>query len=181
MTRRRPNPSLSRGAWTLARYLNERSPAPLPPVVRTDDDALHVAKLAIAAAMPRAVYVVDEHNHYLGTITDKHLTREIFVRLQPALYLQAHARGVTTTLLRLEETAAALSAGSLMQAAPPPISDTETIIGAMRLLYKHDADELPVVNAASELVGVIRALDILREWTEDTLLVQLGDETDSFY
>jgi Mg/Co/Ni transporter MgtE len=41
--------------------------------------------------------------------------------------------------------------------------------------------EAPVVNDAGQLLGVIRALDILREWIEDTLLTQMGDETESFY
>jgi hypothetical protein len=30
-------------------------------------------------------------------------------------------------------------------------------------------------------LGVIRTLDVLREWVEDTLLTQMGDETESFY
>jgi predicted transcriptional regulator len=47
-------------------------------------------------------------------------------------------------------------------------------------LYWADIDELPVINEDEQLLGVIRSLDILREWVEDLLLAQ-GDETGSFY
>jgi hypothetical protein len=46
--------------------------------------------------------------------------------------------------------------------------------------YFQPKDELPVINEDEELLGVIRSLDILREWVEDLLLAQ-GDETGSFY
>ena len=42
-------------------------------------------------------------------------------------------------------------------------------------------DELPVVSETNHLIGGVRVHDILREWIEDSLLVQLGDETESFY
>jgi CBS domain-containing protein len=51
----------------------------------------------------------------------------------------------------------------------------------MHALYRDGSDELPVVDDSGRLVGVIRALDILREWAEDALLMEFGDETESFY
>jgi hypothetical protein len=51
----------------------------------------------------------------------------------------------------------------------------------MSELYRTGADELPVVDTKMQLVGVIRGLDILREWVEDSLLTEFGDETQSFY
>ena len=47
--------------------------------------------------------------------------------------------------------------------------------------YRAKRGEPPVVNDRGQLLGVIRTLDILREWVEDTLLTQMGDETESFY
>ncbi len=174
------NQPLSRGQWTLARYLAERSPAPMPPVARAGDDALHVAKLTVSAPLPHAVYVVDEEDRFLGTIPDGRLAREVFEHLDPGSHLDKHPYA-TRPLLRLREDAAKLTAGDLMLKAPQPISDQKTVASAMRLLGESESDELPVTNAAGQLVGIIRALDILREWVEDTLLVQLGDETESFY
>ncbi len=180
MVERKTNLPLSRGNWTLARYLSERSPAPMPPVARANDDALHVAKLAVGASIPRAVYVVDESDRYLGTITDAHLAHEVFEHLDPSLYVEQHAHA-TTALFRLGEDASRLTARSLMKGGAQLIHDDATVADAMRVLYRTRLDELPVINRDDQLIGVVRALDILREWVEDTLLIELGDETESFY
>lgn len=174
------NLQLSRGQWTLTRYLAERSPAPMPPVVRPGDDALHVAKLAVRAPLPSAVYVVDEDDRYLGTITDGSLARQIFEHLNPTLYFDRHPRA-TTGLFQLTKDAATLTARSLMSATSQTMLEHETVAKAMHALHRSDSDELPVVRPEGQLVGVIRALDILREWVEDTLAMEFGDETESFY
>lgn len=173
------NLPLSRGQWTLARYLAERSPAPMPPVAHADDDALHIAKLAVGAPLPRAVYVVDDDNCYLGTILDRELAREVFEHLSPNLYINRHPRAMTG-LFHLTEDASKRTARSFIRGSQS-IRDQDTLAVAMGALYESESDELPVINSDGKLVGVIRALDILREWVEDTLLVQLGDETESFY
>jgi CBS domain-containing protein len=175
-----PNLQLSRGSWTLSRYLAERSPAPMPPVVRAGDDALHVTKLAVNAPLPRAVYVLDQRSRLLGTINDGDLARTIFEHIDPSCYLDVH-RFPGTHVLQLSESATTISAASLMNDQPLAISDQETVNTAMRRLYTTAVDELPIVDDNGQLVGVIRALDILREWAEDALLMQFGDETESFY
>jgi CBS domain-containing protein len=68
-----------------------------------------------------------------------------------------------------------------MEEQPRALAEQTTVSAAMNELYRAQLDELPVVNDCGQLVGVIRALDILREWTEDTLLTKLGDETESFF
>lgn len=152
----------------------------MPPVARAGDDALHIAKLAVSASIPRAVYVVDEDDRYLGAITDANLTHAVFEHLDPGLYVEQHARA-TTALFRLTEDASRLTARSLMKVGSPSLHDDATMTDALRALYRTGLDELPVINRDGQLVGVVRALDILREWVEDTLLVKLGDETESFY
>ena len=175
-----PNLQLSRGNWTLSQYLAFRSSVPKPPVVREDDDALHVAKLAISASLPRAVYVVDESERLLGTIRDSDLARIIFEHIEPSFYLESH-RYPGTHVLQLTASATTMKASSLMTGEHVTISDGDTINRAMRELYRTQTDELPVVSEDGRLVGVIRALDILREWAEDALLTEFGDETESFY
>lgn len=180
MDMERHNLPLTWGHWTLARYLTERSPAPRPPVVRAGDDALHVAKLAVNAPLPRALYVLDENDDLLGTIYDGDLARKIFEHIDPSNYLETH-RFARTHLLQLTESATTISAASLMTAKPPTISEEESLNTANRELYRAGHDELAVVDDNGQLIGVIRALDILREWAEDLLLTEFGDETESFY
>jgi CBS-domain-containing membrane protein len=149
-------------------------------VVRAGDDALHVAKLAVNAPLPRAVYVVDEDDRLLGTITDGELARRIFEGINPSLYFDSHRHG-GTHFLRRQESVTEMTAQELISETEQWISDTDTLNQAMSQLYISRVDELPVVNQAGQLVGVIRALDILREWAEDALLLEFGDETESFF
>jgi Mg/Co/Ni transporter MgtE len=172
--------SLSRGRWTLARYLATQSPEPMPPVVRAGDDLLHVAKLAVATALGDAVYVVDNDDRYLGAVRNDRLARRVFEHLDPSLFVDEHPRA-TTELSSLGRAVTGLPAHSLIEAGPRPLRSRETIADAMRALYQSKRDEAPVVNDAGQLLGVIRTLDVLREWIEDTLLTQMGDETESFY
>src|SRR5262245_18192102 len=180
MARRRNNLSLSRGRWTLAHYLATRSHEPMPPLVRAGDDLLHVAKLAVTAALGDAVYVVDDDDRYLGAVSNGGLARKVFEQLDPSLFVDAHARA-TTGLLSLGRGVAELQAHSLIEAGPRPLRSSETVADAMRALYQTKRHEAPVVNDAGQLLGVIRSLDVMREWVEDTLLTRMGDETDSFY
>ncbi len=155
------NQPLSRRRWTLERYLAERSPAPMPAMVRVDDDLLDVAKLAAVFPFPRMIYVVDESGQLLGTIPVGHLARAIL--------------GYLDNSTSSEEAKATVE--SLMTRGSVTISDQETIGQAMRVLYFSQQDELPVLDAKGELVGVIRAVEIVREWVEDTLHIKFGDET----
>jgi CBS domain-containing protein len=179
MSQKHPKLLLSRGGWPLARYLATRSPAPMPPVACAGDDVLHVAKLAVASAIPRTVYVVDDEGRYLGAITESRLAQEVFAHLDPGLYVDQHAHA-TTKLLHLGRDVAKSPASSLIETKHQPLLARQTIADAMRALYRSDIDELPVINEDEQLLGVIRSLDVLREWVEDLLLAQ-GDETGSFY
>jgi Mg/Co/Ni transporter MgtE len=152
----------------------------MPPVVRAGDDLLHVAKLAVTTALGDAIYVVDDDDRYLGAVSKANLARRVFEQLDPSLFVDKHARA-TTGLLSLGQGVTGLPAESLIEAGPRPLRGLETIADAMRALYQAKRDEAPVVNDVGQLLGVIRVLDVLREWIEDTLLTQMGDETESFY
>lgn len=175
------NLPLSRRDWTIARFLAERSRAPTPPLTRASDDALHVAKLAVSAPVPTAVYVVDDDERYLGVITDARLAREVFVRLDPNLGFNPNHPWAVSSVLESNQDASRLPAGYLMESGIRALNENESLAATMSALYKSGRDELPVINEAGTLVGVIRTLDIIREWIEDTLQVRLGDETQSYY
>jgi Mg/Co/Ni transporter MgtE len=152
----------------------------MPTTVRAGDDLLHVAKMAITATLGHAVYVVDDDSRYLGAVSHDRLARRVFEQLDPSLFVDEHAHA-TTGLLSLGRSVTGLPAHSLIEAGPRPLRGRDTIADAMRALYESKRNEAPVVNDAGELLGVIRTLDVLREWIEDTLLTQMGDETESFY
>src|SRR5215467_134785 len=98
MAKRRDNLSISRGRWTLARYLATRSPEPMPPVVRASDDLLHVAKVSVATGVQGAVYVVDDDDRYLGAVSKGGLARKVFEQLDPSLFVDEHTHATTGLL-----------------------------------------------------------------------------------
>ncbi len=164
----------------LSRYLAIRSADSMPPIARAEDDLLHVAKLAVATAIGGSVYIVDDDNRYLGAVSKGGLTRKVFEHLDPNLFVEDQARA-TTGLLRLGRNVSGLSARSLIESCHAPLHSRETVTEAMCELYKSKRDEAPVVNDAGQMLGIFRSRDVLREWVEDTLLTQMGDETESFY
>jgi two-component system sensor histidine kinase KdpD len=154
------NEALSRRDWTIEHYLAERSPAPMPAIVRADDDLLDIAKLAAVFPFPRIIYVVDESGRLLGTIRVGQLAHAVFDLLD-----NSNHEGRRTT------------AESLMSRGAVTISDQETIGQATRIIHFSKLDELPVLERQGELVGVIRAMEVIREWVEDTIDTNFGDET----
>lgn len=172
-------PTLSRGVWSLAHYLVERSPAPMPQIVGLRDNVLEVARVAVTFPIPRTIYVINEAAELQGMIPADRLASTIFDLIdsshsrrgrEPAFFKHALVRQASSS--RAEQ---------LMVPVPVTISDDKNLAEAMRILYFSQLDQLVVLNEKKEIVGVIRALDIIREWVEDTLQTQLGDETQSIH
>ena len=69
---------LSRGGWTLAHYLAERSRAPMPQVVGLHDNILDAARVAVTFPIPRTIYVLNESGELLGMIPAERLASSIF-------------------------------------------------------------------------------------------------------
>jgi len=122
-------------------------------------------------------HITAQANYYVG---QEQRVRTSILNPTFPLFVDEHARA-TTGLSHLGQSVAGLPAHSLIEAGPRPLHGRETVADAMRALYQAKSDEAPVVNDAGQLLGVIRTLDVLREWIEDTLLTQMGDETESFY
>jgi two-component system sensor histidine kinase KdpD len=169
---------LSRGIWTLALYLVERSPAPMPQIVGLKDNVLEAARVAVTFPIPRTIYVVNEAGELQGMIPADRLTSAVFELID-----DSHSRNPGGAFFKhaLVKQASTITAESLMVPVPVTITDEKNLSEAMRILYFSQLDQIPVLNEENQIVGVIRALDIIREWVEDTLQTQLGDETQSIH
>src|SRR5215831_4817622 len=170
---------LSRGRWTLAHYLVERSPAPMPQIVGLRDNVLETARVAVTFPIPRTIYVVNEAGELQGMIPGDRLASTIFDLIDhsgskspPRNPLFKHS---------LVKQALSITADSLMIPVPVTITDEKNLAEATRILFSSNLDQVPVLNEKNQIVGVIRALDIIREWVEDTLETELGDETQSIH
>ena len=179
MTETTQFPTLSRGVWTLAHYLVERSPVPMPQIVGLHENVLEVARVAVTFPIPRTIYVVNEAAELQGMISADRLTSTVFDLID-------NSRAASTLRSpfarhNVVKQAAGITAESLIVPVPVTITDEKNLAEAMRILYFSQLDQLPVLNEKQQIVGVIRALDIIREWVEDTLETQLGDETKSIH
>src|SRR5262249_33528845 len=128
--------------------------------------------------IPRTIYVVNEAGELRGMIPADRLSAAIFELIDNSSVTTAF--GSVPFKRAVVNEALTITAESLMVPVPVTISAAQTLSEAMRVLYFSQLDQLPVLNEKSEIVSVIRTLDIVREWVEDTLDTQLGDETQSF-
>ena len=71
-------PTLSRGVWSLAHYLVERSPAPMPQLVGLKDNVLEAARVAVTFPIPRTIYVINEAGELHGMISAERLAATVF-------------------------------------------------------------------------------------------------------
>jgi two-component system sensor histidine kinase KdpD len=168
-------PALSRGVWSLAHYLVERSPAPMPQIVGLKDNVLEAARVAVTFPIPRTIYVINEAGELAGMISADRLAAAVFDLIDSSHSVTSRRNPWSKHAVVKE--ASAITAESLMSPVSVTISDDKNLSEAMRILYFSQLDQLPVLNEKKEIVGVIRALDIMREWVEDTLQTQHGDET----
>jgi len=151
----------------------------MPQLVGLKDNVLEAARVAVTFPIPRTIYVINEAGELKGMIPADRLASAVFglidsshSRTSPASPFFKHA---------VVKEASSITAESLMVPVPVTISDDKNLAEAMRTLYLSKLDQIPVLNEANQIVGVIRALDIIREWVEDTLQTQLGDETRSIH
>ncbi len=168
---------LSRGVWSLAHYLGERSPAPMPQIVGLRDSVLEAARVAVTFPIPRTIYVVNEAGELQGMIPADQLASSIFDLLDSSHSVIAPENPFSKHAL--VQQASAITAESLMVPVPVTISDDKNLAEAVAVLCSSHLDQIPVLNEENQIVGVIRALDIIREWVEDTLETQL--ETQSIH
>jgi two-component system sensor histidine kinase KdpD len=162
---------LSRGVWSLAHYLVERSPAPMPQIVGLKDNVLEAARVAVTFPIPRTIYVVNEAGELLGMIPADRLASTIFGLIEQSS-AETSARNPFAKHALIKE-ASSITAESLMVPVPATISDDKHLSEAVDLLRSSRLDQLPVLNEENQIVGVIRALDVMREWVEETLETEL--------
>jgi CBS-domain-containing membrane protein len=148
-------------------------------MVSPDDDFVHVAKLLVTDMLPRSVYVVDDKDRLLGTISYRRFSKRLLEYLNPALHLSDRPLAVAS-LLEVFENPGMATARSLMLPNARVLRRGDTLSKAIDALYAEDADELPVVDDDGRLMGVVRTSDLLREWVDD-VRTQSGDDTDSWY
>jgi two-component system sensor histidine kinase KdpD len=149
----------------------------MPQIVGLRDNVLEAARVAVTFPIPRTIYVVNEAGELQGMIPADRLASTIFDLIDSSTP-ETSAQSPFSKHAIVKE-ASSITAESLMVPVPVTISDDKNLAEAMMALCSSHLDQIPVLNEETQIVGVIRALDIIREWVENTLETEL--ETQSIH
>jgi len=120
-----------------------------------------------------AVPVLSLQGKVLGVISENDLLRKEELQRDPdgehSIHLTYRAR---------RDMATAQTAGELMSTHPPTVRPDATVAEAARLMDRHDAACLPVVDDSGKLLGVVGRRDLLRVLASDDTGPLPGPEGD---
>ena len=145
---------LSRGIWSLAHYLVERSPAPMPQIVGLGDNILEAARVAVTFPIPRTIYVVNEAGELQGMIPADRLDSTIFGLIEKSNSETSAPNAFSKHALIKE--ASGITAESLMVPVPATISDDKHLAEAVHerafavVLSSPQIKEFLLFNASRE-------------------------------
>lgn len=130
-----------------------------PAMVLVNTPLRQVAEKMIEDQRTREVYVVDDRNHFFGVITLRRLARCIFSselpeKLSPTAFL---------------ELISAQTAGDLALRKPAYVAADDPFENLLKVMFRYDLNEIPVVDNQKTIVGNINMLEILSSWLKGDL------------
>ncbi len=132
---------------------------PEPVTVRPDTSLRELVELLINRDY-RAVPVVDEEGRLLGIITNTDLIERGGLRMRVELLGALDPAALAHELDALAASGA--TAAAVMTRQVVTVSPDERVAAAAHLMVSHRLKRLPVVDAASRVVGMLSRADILR-------------------
>ena len=124
-----------------------------PRAVQADSSLRHVVQELIDDRWTRDIYVVDEHQHLLGSITLRRLARFVFAHSVPNL-----------SSAEMLELVSVRHAGDLVQRKAPRVTLNDHLEHLLDVMFRADINEIPVVDANDKLVGALNMLDLVASW-----------------
>ncbi|UCE90776.1 MAG: CBS domain-containing protein [Methanobacteriota archaeon] len=122
--------------------------------VRKDATLREAVEAMVEDSETRKVYVLDDQNKLVGTITLETLLRHAGYRLG------VRKVGMTSFLRMLAE----ISDDKVTDVMNKPISvlHNEMIVNVTRLMVENHLNDLPIVDAENKVMGELNGLDILK-------------------
>jgi len=125
-----------------------------PAVVPLGADLRRVAEKMVEDPKAREVYVLDEEGRLLGVITLQRLLHWVFSSEV------SHGLGPAALL----ELIGARTAGDLALRKPISICEDASVEELLRVMFRYDLDEIPVVSREGEIVDNLNLLEVLSAW-----------------
>jgi len=125
-----------------------------PATVRGDASLREAVEVIVKDSDTRKVYVLDDEERVVGTVTLEVLLRHAGYRLG------VRSTGVTSFLRMLAEVTD--EKVKEVMAKPVKVSDNELVANVMKLMVENHLNDLPVVDDHNKLVAELNGLDILK-------------------
>ncbi len=125
-----------------------------PTVVSERTPLREVAQKMVEDPRTREVYVVDEEGRFVGVITLRRLAHWAFARRLP--------RDLSPT--ELLDLVSAETAGDLALRKPAYVRLDDPLETLLRVMFRYDVNEIPVVSPEGQIVGNLNMLEILAAW-----------------
>ncbi len=134
-----------------------------PAVVTEDASLREVAQKMVEDPRTREVYVVDEEGRFVGVITLRRLARWAFA------FARELPGDASTSPTELLDFLSAETAGDLALRKPAYVRLDDPLETLLRVMFRYDVNEIPVVSPEGRIVGNLNMLEILGAWLEGRL------------
>jgi CBS domain-containing protein len=143
-------------------------------VVAHESTPFHGLVELLSSHRVRALPVVDDTRHVLGVVCDSDL---VLKEVQP-LRWPCDPKELTSQIRVERAKAAGVTAREVMTSPAVTVYPEELVADAARRLHAHRVDQLPVVDHARLLVGIISRFDVLKVFlrTDEEIRFELLDD-----
>ncbi len=126
-----------------------------------------VAELFLVNNTNRTAYIVNKENKLIGYLTLKKLVKRLLIDVLDSDF---YIRNGYENYYSLSKFGTAKTVGELMETDPISIMDNDQLGIAVKIMYKFDIQELPVVNENKEVIGDLNILEIVLGWKQKEVI-----------
>ncbi len=130
-------------------------------VVEKDKKIEKIADLFLESQINRTIYVINKKKEMIGYITLKKLLKRLLLEV---LGTEFYTKNGSENFYSLSKFASATTAENIMETDYIGIEDEDELDSAVKIMYKYDLQELPVVNGKKEIIGDLNILEIVLGW-----------------
>ncbi|BDU51239.1 CBS domain-containing protein [Haliovirga abyssi] len=132
-----------------------------PLIVEKGKKIEEVANLFLDNKINRTIYVINSKKEMVGYITLKKAVKRLLIdMIDSDFYLKSG----NENFYSLSKFASANIVDDIMETDYIGISDKDSLDTAVKIMYKFDVQELPVMNENREVIGDLNVLEIIIGW-----------------
>ena len=122
-----------------------------------------IADLFLTNKTNRTAYIVDQNKKLLGYLTLKKLVKKLLIDMLDSNF---YVKNGYENYYSLSKFGTAKTVAELMETDSIGVTDNDKLDLAVKIMYKFEVQELPVINAKNEVIGDLNILEIVLGWKE---------------